>query len=280
MHKSRRFHYDILIPIHNARIHAVRCIDSVLSHTNPRHSVYLLDDGSSDKRLIRLLNRFATGHPEIRLIRNRRNLGFVHTVNHALSLSRNDVVLLNSDTVVTPGWLDKMDRCRRNNLKAGIVCPLTNNGGPLSIPKPWRDNRFAEPATPDRVSKIVARYSRKRYPSIPVAAGFCALITRQTVDKVGLLSPLFNPGYGEICDYSFRALSKGFTIICCDDAYVEHFGGATFRSKRKVRTFRKRGNALLTLIWKKQLSAIEPSSFAPLQVACEPINAHLFRWLN
>ena len=86
---------------------------SVLAHTDAPHR--LCPDrrrvaGPGDRRL------FAANSPGARCrssrsLRNERNLGFTGTANRGMAFSRADVVLLNSDTVVTAGWLDALARC-------------------------------------------------------------------------------------------------------------------------------------------------------------------------
>ncbi|HON00885.1 MAG TPA: tetratricopeptide repeat protein, partial [Acidobacteriota bacterium] len=119
--------YDILIPIFNAFEQLQRCIDSVLRHTHGNHAIYLLDDCSTDSRVLPLLKSFEKADPRVRLIESSVNKGFVHNVNRGFELSENDVVILNSDTEVTEGWLDRMHRCLKSHSDIGIVCPLSNN---------------------------------------------------------------------------------------------------------------------------------------------------------
>ena len=107
--------YDILIPIYNAYEHLRRCIDSVLRHTQGNHAVYLLDDCSTDSRVLPLLRSYEKADARVHVIQSAKNRGFIHNTNRGFGLSRNDVVILNSDTEVTEGWLDRMDRCRFNH---------------------------------------------------------------------------------------------------------------------------------------------------------------------
>ncbi|MBZ0252230.1 MAG: glycosyltransferase family 2 protein, partial [Candidatus Methylomirabilis sp.] len=117
--------YDILIPIYNAYDHVKRCVESVLRHTEPRHTVYLLDDASPDARILPLLEEFAKADARVKVLPSDRNGGFIRNVNRGFRLSRRSVVILNSDTEVTPHWLERLDRCRESGPEVAVVSPLS-----------------------------------------------------------------------------------------------------------------------------------------------------------
>ena len=223
--------YDILIPVYNAFEHLQRCVASVLANTEARHPVYLLDDASTDARVLPFLKETAARYPHVRVIEAQRNAGFVANANRGLSLSRHEVVLLNSDTEVTPGWLERMERCLESDPAIGIVSPLSNKATILSVPVCNQDNELPEGITPAEAAHLVARHSRRTYPRLPVAVGFCMLITRKTLKRVGLFDTGFGRGYGEESDFCRRAWAEGISVAACDDAYVHHYGKASFGGK-------------------------------------------------
>src|SRR5665213_3965084 len=93
---------DIVIPVYNALDDVAVCVDSVLRHTDSRHRIVLVDDASPDPRIAELFADYAKRElAQLSLLRNPTNLGFTGTANRGFTLSRNDVVLLNSDTIVS-----------------------------------------------------------------------------------------------------------------------------------------------------------------------------------
>ena len=94
----------VVIPVFNAYGYVTRCLESVLSTINSI-DILVIDDASTDPRINPyLLSLESSG--KIRLITNQTNKGFVKTANLAFANSKsNDVVLLNSDTIVFDGWL-------------------------------------------------------------------------------------------------------------------------------------------------------------------------------
>ena len=111
---------DIIIPVFNAWRQARACIQSVLAHTDPAEAtVWIIDDASTDPRVGAWLDLLADAcHPQLQILRNQHNLGFVQTVNRGMAQSRRDVVLLNSDTLVTPHWLQRLRDCAAGDARS------------------------------------------------------------------------------------------------------------------------------------------------------------------
>lgn len=96
---------DIIIPIYNAYDCVKACVESVLKNTNfNKAHLILIDDKSPDERIVPLIEKYEKENPEkITVLKNEKNLGFVGTVNRGMKYSKNDVLLLNSDTEVPGG---------------------------------------------------------------------------------------------------------------------------------------------------------------------------------
>ena len=127
---------DIIIPIYNAYDCVIECIDSVIKNTTfDGNILYLIDDKSPDDRILPLLKKYQKKYKFIKVIENEENLGFVGSVNKGMKVSKNDVILLNSDTEVTPHWLDKIIKCAYSEKMIATVTPLSNNATLASVIK-------------------------------------------------------------------------------------------------------------------------------------------------
>jgi GT2 family glycosyltransferase len=158
---------------------------------------------------------------------NAENLGFVRTANRGMQLTRGDVVLLNSDTEVTRGWLHGLGRCLAADTAIATATPWTNNGEIASLPRFCAANPV--PADAEAVAAVVAGAGPARYPELPTAVGFCMAVARRAIDRLGLFDEtLFGTGYGEENDFSMRARDAGMRNVLCDDVYVVHLGGRSF----------------------------------------------------
>lgn len=230
-HTKIRMQIDIIIPIYNAYQYTVDCIESVIRNTDlENNTLILINDKSTDERIKEFLDGLVgTCKGNVQVMHNEVNLGFIGTVNKGMSLSENDVILLNSDTEVTPRWLEKMTEAAQINKNVGTVTSLTNNGTICSVPNFCEDNEIPNNFTVDEYAEVIERTSLKLYPSIPTAVGFCMYIKREVIDKVGLFdAETFGKGYGEENDFCCRAIEHGYYHILADDTFVYHKGSTSF----------------------------------------------------
>lgn len=224
---------DIVIPIYNARVDVERCVESVLRHARGDWRMILVDDASTDEDLVQFLQQTAAREPRVDLRRNARNCGFVLTANAGIRASKGrDVLLLNSDTIVTADFLERLRAVAAEDPACGIVCPLTNNGTICSIPEFCRDNPLPDSLDLDQYADLVRRTSLRMRPDLVTAVGFCMFIRRDVIDKIGEFDEQnFGRGYGEENDYCERAKLVGFRIRLADDLFVAHMGRASFQGE-------------------------------------------------
>jgi GT2 family glycosyltransferase/glycosyltransferase involved in cell wall biosynthesis len=237
---------DIIIPVYNGYEDLQRCIPSVIRHTDlTKHRLVLIDDCSPDPRIAPYLDTLGSG--QILVLHNEKNLGFSGNVNKGMTLSKDrDVLLLNSDTIVTAGWLDKITACARREDSIGTVTPLSNSATLCSVPVICQDNPVPEPFTIDEYAALIERCSLHRYPEITVAVGFCMFIKRCVIEDVGLFdAATFGRGYGEENDFCNRALQLGYHHVLCDDTFVYHKGTASFDTEEKQALLREHESILL-----------------------------------
>ena len=218
----------VVIPVYNAPEELERCLASVYSTVPGDAEVVVIDDASPDPATATVLRRWQENAPGgWRFFANRENRGFVGTANRGMKLTQNDIVLLNSDTEVTPGWLQGLQRCLCSDPLIATATPWTNNGEIASIPRFCQVN----PVPPDAssVAEVIARSGSALYPELPTAVGFCMAIARRAIDRIGLFDEdLFGKGYGEENDFSMRVAQAGMRNVLCDDVYIVHLGGRSF----------------------------------------------------
>jgi GT2 family glycosyltransferase/glycosyltransferase involved in cell wall biosynthesis len=226
---------DIVVPVYNAADDLKRCVESVLLHTGGDYRLLLIDDASPDPATGAYLAEVrALALPRVHCVSNRTNLGFTLTANLGMNLARDDadVVLLNSDAIVTRGWLDKLARCAASDARIGTVTPFSNNAEICSLPRfcqnnPWPPERDTAPMV-----KALEQAAVPSYPDLPTGVGFCFYIRRALIDAIGVFDPVFGLGYGEENDYCLRAARAGYRNVLCDDAFVVHLGGSSFGGMR------------------------------------------------
>lgn len=223
---------DIVIPVYNAAALLADCLAALDRNTDPRHArVLVIDDASPDPVIAPLLQSWMERSPlPVRVLRNPCNLGFIGSVNRGFRETRDDVLLLNSDTRVTAGWLPAMRHALDSDAAIATVTPFSNNAEICSWPELCVN--APPPSDPERIAAALAASGPPQYPRLPTAVGFCMLIRRKALDQLGDFdAATFGRGYGEENDFCLRASGHGWQHVLADDAYVVHAGGGSFAAE-------------------------------------------------
>lgn len=228
----------IIIPIYSSLARTRVCIESVLAgagETNAR--AVLVDDrgpGDRDPAMCGMLADYAA-RPGVTLTANPVNLGFIGSVNRALiDLPDGDVVLLNADTIVAPGWLDRLAQAAYSRSDIGTVTPLSNHGELTSVPAPFARSPLPSPEQVAAVDAILAQTQRGRTLELPNGVGFCLYITEACRRATGLLNDVdYVEGYLEEVDFCLRASELGFSHLCACDVFVGHAGAQSFKARKR-----------------------------------------------
>jgi tetratricopeptide (TPR) repeat protein len=226
---------DVVICVHNALDDVKACLESVLRYNTINYRVIVVDDGSNTETQ-QFLENWVTHIPLARLCRNQTALGYTKAANIGLSVSRGDyIVLLNSDTIVTSNWIDKLLECANSDEAIGIVGPLSNCASWQSVPElqdekgNWKNNALPSGYSLEEWSQLIEIVSERSFPQVSFVNGFCYLIKREVIEAIGLLDEMHFPrGYGEENDFSLRAQAAGFKLAIADQAYVYHAKSKSF----------------------------------------------------
>ncbi|MFL5283107.1 MAG: glycosyltransferase [Rhodopila sp.] len=261
---------DVVIPVYRGLEETRRCLNSVLASKDPvLGDIIVVDDRSPEPKLVAWLDRLAAAG-RIRLVRNRRNIGFVRSVNAGMEAAgTHDVVLLNSDTEVPPGWLARLAAQAYARLRVASVSPLSNNaticgypnnaGGPIVFGKSVRD-----------IDARCQAVNAGRFVATPTTVGFCMYIRREALDDVGAFdAEYFGHGYGEENDFCQRAIARGWRHHIACDTFVYHKGSVSFGSQAETLSGRAMGlllerhpNYAADVARHVRLDAIGPFRFA------------------
>jgi GT2 family glycosyltransferase/glycosyltransferase involved in cell wall biosynthesis len=227
---------DVIVPIYGAADDLRRCLASVEAHTDlERHAVILVLDGPQDQAVEQIVAGFtAVRRDSVRVLRNDVRLGFVASVNRGMRASIADVVLLNSDTIVTERWLEKLIDAALSTGDAGTVTPLSNHATLCSVPRGFEENRLPSGFDPQSFATLVERVSARSVPRLPTGVGVCLYIRRALIDDIGVFDGhRFGLGYGEENDFCLRALARGWLNLADDATFIYHAGHRSFRASRK-----------------------------------------------
>lgn len=254
----------VVICVHNAPDYVAICIESVLRHTSGDYDLVLVNDGSASLTT-NILKNFQRSYDHIRIIHHSSAKGYTKAANAGLHASKADyTILLNSDTIVSPGWAEHIIACGESDADIGIVGPLSNAATYQSVPfvfddrGRWKQNELLGDVTVASYAEAVDRVSLKSYPRVPVANGFCFAVKRKVIDAIGYLDEeTFPRGYGEENDYCLRAADAGFEIAIVDNAYVYHATSKSFGVKSREELTRSAHHAIRSKYSEERLNSID-----------------------
>ena len=224
---------DIVVPVYRGEAETRACLASLAASRNTRPTqVVVVDDASPEPAISAFLQGLAA-EGRIELIRHRDNRGFVASVNEAMALHpERDVVLLNSDTEVAPGWIDRLCAHAARDAGIGTATPFSTNATILSYPRPLVANPLPEGETTASLDAAFAAANAGRAVDIPTAVGFCMFISRRCLARVGPFDEeRYGAGYGEEVDFCMRAARAGFRHVAAGDVFVRHVGEVSFGAR-------------------------------------------------
>jgi GT2 family glycosyltransferase len=229
---------QIVVPVFNGDTVVLDCLRSLQQATTIPFQVLVLNDGSRG-HTTSLLREFVASDSRFVLHDRAANKGYTKSINEAVKLTSSDwIVILNSDTVVSAGWLRKLHDAAVSRPGIGMVGALSNAASWQSIPRAkdpdgaWSKNDFIIPEMLPAISALLDRHSERAYPVVPLLNGFCTLISRQVFERCGFFDEdAFPIGYGEETDLCLRATKEGFTLVVADDCFVFHRKSVSFGKK-------------------------------------------------
>lgn len=207
------------------------CIESIRKYTKKgKYELIVVDNNSNDDTI-----EYLKEQDDLICIFNEENRGFAGGCNQGMKIAAGDnILLLNNDTIVTPNWLDNMTTALYSEDSIGAVGPITNycsNYQQVFLPvNPDMDN--------DEFFKNYNISDKNKWEERLRLIGFCLLIKKEVINKIGYLDELFALGNYEDDDYCLRIRKIGYRLLLCKDTFIFHVGSASF-SKLKLERFNK-----------------------------------------
>ncbi|MCW2960156.1 MAG: wbbL 5 [Thermoleophilia bacterium] len=214
---------SIVILTRNELAYTKLCVASIQAHTPEPYELVFVDNGSTDGTVewLRTL-------PNAIVIENADNLGFGGGCNQGMAAARGArILLLNNDVVVTTGWLDALHDALDRDPQVGIAGPRSNRiAGIQQV-----DDVEYDVETLDGLEEWAATWTAQHageLATFPRLIGFCLLVERAVVERIGGFDLRYGLGNFEDDDFCLRAVLGGFTCVIAQGSFIHHFGSRTF----------------------------------------------------
>ncbi len=228
---------SIIVPVYNAPDEVLNCLNSIAKHTDlETNELIVINDSSPDPRVEEVISEYK-GIKNVTILSNVTNMGYTKTINRGLlEAGSSDVVLLNSDTVVTPRWLEGLRAAAYSGEKIGTATAMSDNAGAFSFPTfneycpkpPHLSNEEYALLLTQATQDCVA-------PEVPTGSGFCMYIRRSLIEECGLFDhEAFPRGYGEENDFCMRAGAAGWKHVVSPSSFVYHVRTASFKGEKNA----------------------------------------------
>jgi GT2 family glycosyltransferase len=203
-----------------------------------------VDNASKDGSVGMVTKEF----PEVKVIRNEENKGFIKANNQGIEVAQGRyVLLLNSDTIVLDNAIAKTVKFADEHPEAAVVgCRV------LNLDRTLQRTCFMYPSILNMF--LTATYLYKIFPKsrffgreqmtwwdyndvmeVEAVCGCFSLVRKEAIKQVGVMDEIYYV-YGDDPDWCYRFKKAGWKIMFTPDAQIIHYGGQT--TNQKVRAFR------------------------------------------
>lgn len=248
---------DILVPVYKDWVLTRQCllalrsaVSMALSAQHKREIyIHVTNDCSPDDAVNRNLEALC-GELGIIYHENHENLGFIRTVNNFMTATTGDVLLVNSDVILSRHCIDElMTAWERLGAHVASLTAFSNNATIFSYPRQIVENSVSSTEAIECIADAFLRSGANggvgvATHQVPVSHGFLMYLSRTALNAVGVFDEYFGKGYGEEVDWAVRAALKGFEHHVCTTAYAFHKGSVSFGAETRQKVVRNSNNII------------------------------------
>lgn len=216
---------SIVIASYNSKDAQIGCIESIrMNNPADSYEIVVVDNASTDG-----IADWLEQQDDIRLIRNKENVGFGPASNQGVGIvsADNDIFFLNNDTIILPNSIFRLRMGLYADEKTGVVGSVSN-----SVSYYQRVDESID--TLEGWIKYGIKNNIRMddpYEKILSLVGFAILVKRKVLDQVGLFDEIYGIGNFEDDDLCMRIRKAGYDCVLCHDSFIYHFGSLGFKQK-------------------------------------------------
>jgi len=223
--KKQNLSFEVIIVDNNSTDRSVEFINQL---TNKKVN------GLTSSRVKELNNLLINNKSTVKLIKNKKNLGYGKANNQAFRRARGEyILLLNSDTEVIDDGIDQLLNFLKENKEVDIA------GGKLfnkdNTPQPSCGPFYSLPVCffmlflkGDKLK--LTRWSPKKTGEVDWVSGACLMVKRRVFEKLSFDENIFM--YMDEIEFLYRAKKTGFKVFFHPKAKFLHLGAASSEGRK------------------------------------------------
>ncbi len=221
---------SVVVVNYDSGHYLVDCVRSLLNSTYREMELTVVDNASKDDSLARMQRLY----PEVKVVRNPVNVGYSRACNIAIGRACSEfLVVMNSDILVEPGWLESLlDATRRHPAAAFFQPKILMMDNPHILNSAGNMIHVAGFG----VCRGIGRSDSEAFQNeseVCYTSGACTLARVKALNAIGPMEELFWM-YGEDKDWGWRALMMGWKSVYVPSSRVLHKWSPAFgKSPRK-----------------------------------------------
>jgi GT2 family glycosyltransferase len=240
---------SIIIVNYNTKGLLKNCLRTVMENISVPREVFVVDNASPDNST----DMVAKDFPKVKLIRNKKNLGYNAANNQALrEISGQYILLLNPDTLILKEAIEQMIAYLEKHPAVGICGPqIINLAGQIDL------SAYPLPNLRDTIEEGVTTYHLpKKFPSFFIhrrkfqskidqekifeagwVNGAAFIIRKKVFDLIGPKDENFY-AYAEEANWSLKAKLLGYKTIYFPLSQIVHIGSASSNQNWQLKCLR------------------------------------------
>ncbi|MBU4210192.1 glycosyltransferase [Patescibacteria group bacterium] len=235
--KNHNFSISLIVTNFNGLKLLKKNLPKVIKYSPQVSEIIIADDASTDKSHI-FLKKLQKKHPQIKLLTQKKNQGFVINSNMAVGKCKGElVVLLNNDITPTKNYIKNSLHHFKNPKLFGVGFAEIGNENWARIF--WKEGYLQyEPGKKISKAHITAWLS-----------GGGSIIRKSIFTKLRGFDNIYHPCYSEDLDLGYRAWKSGYTLIWEPKSKIYHKHQSTMsKLPKRFLIYVKERNRLLTVL--------------------------------
>jgi len=271
--------FDIIICVKDALTEVRLCIESIERYTPRNYYLILINDNSAEETRT-YLESILDMNTNCTLLHNEATMGYTQSLNLGLKAVKSDyVIILNSDTIVTSNWSNKLIGVLKKNNNIVLCSALSNAASWQSIPEifdeegNYRVNLLPPEEDLDSFSLKVQNLFKGQVTNVSFINGFCMCVKSLLFIEIGFFDAINFPiGYGEEIDFCLRAKDKGYDIAVALDTYIYHHKSKSFGIEKRKELAKKGRSTLNNLYGQEKIALLYKIMKEHKEIGCVRTN--------